>query len=141
LPTNAHFSSNWTSLVWGGKSHEFVVDLLGVLAGDHGQANHGILVDPHEATGLSDPTILLEMVQDSHRLVVGEFAAVQSGPLAFGETVLASAARQDTGGFGGPIAETDPQVVQVPAAIISAGRVLAAEVFQVVHSSWGLPRG
>src|SRR5580658_10777494 len=45
LPTKDHFSSNCTSRVLGGKSHEFIVDSLGVLAGDYRQANHGILVD------------------------------------------------------------------------------------------------
>ena len=31
LPTNAHFSSNWTSRVSGGKGHQLVVGVLGVL--------------------------------------------------------------------------------------------------------------
>jgi hypothetical protein len=31
LATNNHFSSNWTSSVFGGKSHEFVMGFGGVL--------------------------------------------------------------------------------------------------------------
>jgi hypothetical protein len=92
LPTNAHFSSNWTSRVWGGKSDEFVVDLAGVLASHHRQANDRILVDSHQATGLADPTILLKVVQHGHRLVVGQFAAIEGSALAFAEAVLAGPA-------------------------------------------------
>src|SRR6516165_2903970 len=33
LPTKDHFSSNWTSRVSGGKSHELVVQLAGVVTG------------------------------------------------------------------------------------------------------------
>jgi hypothetical protein len=117
------------------------VDLLGVSASHHGQANDGILVDPNQATGLADPTIFLEMLEDRHRFVLGEFAAVQGGALAFGETVLASAAGQDPGGFAGSVAEANPQVVQTSATVVGALGVLAAEDFQVVHSSWDLPSG
>src|SRR6202142_1863602 len=75
LPTKAHLSSNWTSRVWGGKSHEFVVDLLGVLAGDHGQANDRVLVHLDEPTRLPDPTVLLQMVHNGPRQPGGGFAA------------------------------------------------------------------
>src|SRR5437899_7020131 len=43
LATKDHFSSNCTSRVRGGKSHDFVVDLLSVLAGDHRQTHHRVL--------------------------------------------------------------------------------------------------
>src|SRR6516162_3001280 len=141
LPTNAHFSSNWTSLVRGGKSHEFVVDLLGVLAGDHGQANHRVLVHPHESAGLADATILLMMLQHRNRSVLGKLAAIQGRALALGEALLTGAAGEDSGGFVGPIAEADPQIVQATTAVVVAGGILAAEGFQVVHRSWGLPHG
>src|ERR1700690_2054410 len=44
LPTKDHFSSNWTSRVLGGKSHDFVVDIVGVLTSHQGQADDRILV-------------------------------------------------------------------------------------------------
>jgi hypothetical protein len=141
LPTKAHFSSNWTSRVWGGKSHEFVVDLLSVLARDPGEANNRILVHPDEATGLADPTILLKMLEDGDRLVLGEFAAIEGTALAFGEAVPTGAAGQNTGGFARSVPETHPQVVQAAAAVVGTGRILAAESFQLVHSSWGLSSG
>jgi hypothetical protein len=116
------------------------MDLLSVLARHRRQANDRILVHADQATGLADPTILLKVVQHRDRLVLGEFAAIEGTPLAFGETVLTGPASQDTGGFGGPITEADPQVVQVPAAVVRAIGVLATEGFQVVHSAKGLPK-
>src|SRR6266567_8902276 len=56
LPTKDHFSSNCTSRVFGGKSHDLVVDVLGVLAGDRGEAHRRVLVDADEAAGLADAT-------------------------------------------------------------------------------------
>jgi hypothetical protein len=116
------------------------VDIVGVLTRHQGQTDDRILVDLDQATGLSDATILLEMVQHGNGLVVGEFAAVQSRALAFREALLTGPAGQDTGGFVGAVGEADPQVVQAPTAEVGAFGVQAAEVFQVVHSSFGLPR-
>jgi hypothetical protein len=133
LPTKDHFSSNWTSRVWGGKSHDLVVDLPGVLAGDDGQADHGVLVDADEAAGLTHATTLLEVLQDGQGFVVGELAAVQGGALAFAETVLAGAAGEDAPLLVGAITEADTQVVKAALAVVGALGVLTAEDFQVVH--------
>src|SRR5205085_10965046 len=43
LATKAHFSSNCTARVRGGKGHELVVALLGVVAGPQGVADDGVL--------------------------------------------------------------------------------------------------
>jgi hypothetical protein len=71
LPTNAHFSSNWTSRVLGGKGHEFVVELLGVVAGQQAVANDGVPVHADQAAGFADAHPLGEVVQDGHDLVLG----------------------------------------------------------------------
>jgi hypothetical protein len=78
-----------------------------MLAGRHGQADNGILVDPDQATGLADPTILLKMVQHGDGLVLGEFAAVQGRAPAFREALLARSTSQDPGGFARAVAEAD----------------------------------
>src|SRR6266542_2226436 len=57
--TNDHFSSNCTSRVWEGKGHEFVVDFLGMVAGNQGQPHHRVFVDPDQAAGLPYSTALL----------------------------------------------------------------------------------
>src|SRR4051812_8535803 len=133
LATKDHFSSNCTSRVRGGKSHDFVVDVLGVLAGHHGQANHGVLVDADQATGLTDPTTLLEVLQDRQGSVVGEFATVQGRALAFREALLASAAGQDAALLVGAVAEADAQIAEAALAVVGTLLVLTAEGFQVVH--------
>src|SRR3712207_6154672 len=120
LPTKDHFSSNWASRVRGGKSHEFVVELLGVRAGDHGQAGHGILVDADQAAGLAHPTTLLQVLQDREGLVLGKFAAVQRGAFPFREALLAGPAGQDTAVFVGPVAKANPQVVPAAVAVVGA---------------------
>jgi hypothetical protein len=88
LPTKAPFSSNWTSRVWGGKSHEFVVDLAGVLTGHPRQANDRVLVHTQQAAGLADAAIFQKVVQHGHRLVLGQFAAIEGAALAWGEALL-----------------------------------------------------
>jgi hypothetical protein len=69
LPTNAHFSSNWTSRVEGGKGHEFVVELLGVVAGAQGVAADGVLIDASQPAGLADADALGEVAEDVEDLV------------------------------------------------------------------------
>src|SRR5215213_3513510 len=44
-PTNDHFSSNWTSRVAGGKSHEVVVEGAGVFAGPADVPGDGVGMD------------------------------------------------------------------------------------------------
>ena len=98
-----------------------------MLAGDYRQADHRVLIHPDQATGLANAAILLEVVQHGNGFVLGKFAAVESRPFAFGETLLAGSAGQDTAGFSRAVAKADAQVVQAPAAVVLALRVLAAE--------------
>src|SRR3954471_2265046 len=67
LPTNAHFSSNWTSLVFGGKSDQLVVQFGGVLAGQSGVPGDGVRVNPGEPSGLAGADPLGHMGQDGGR--------------------------------------------------------------------------
>jgi hypothetical protein len=116
------------------------VDILGVFPGDHRQAYHRILVDPDQATGLPHAATLLEVLQDRQSLVLGEFAAVQGGSLAFTEAVLTGPAGQDAAVLVGPVAEADTQVVEAASAVVGTRRVLAAEDFQVVHGASHHPK-
>jgi hypothetical protein len=117
----------------GGKSHEVVVEGLGVLTGEDGQPNHRVLVDPDQAARLADAATLLEMLEDGEGLVLGELAAVERGALTLRETLLAGAAGEDAALLVGAIAEADPQVVEAALAVVGAVGVLAAEGFQVIH--------
>src|SRR5207237_6416723 len=75
LATKAHLSSDCTARVRGGKGHELVVALLGVVAGPQGVADDGVLAHADEAAGLADADPLLEVGQDGGGLVGGQAAA------------------------------------------------------------------
>jgi hypothetical protein len=87
--TKDHFSSNCTSCVAGGKSHEFLVGLSGVGAGLEGVANDGVYIDTRQASRLPDTATVLEVLEDGEGLSVGQSCAKQSGALALGEALLA----------------------------------------------------
>ena len=60
--TNDHFSSNWTSRVRGGKSHELVMSVVGMLSDHAGQASDGVGIDADQASGGADTTALIEVL-------------------------------------------------------------------------------
>ena len=72
LATKDHFSSNWTSVVVGGKSHELVVELAGVAAGEPGVAGDGLAVDFRQPGRLAGADALGEVLEDGECLAVGE---------------------------------------------------------------------
>src|SRR5690349_11906012 len=131
LATKAHFSSNCTSRVLGGKSHEFIVQLLGVVAGPQGVADDGVLADADEAAGLADADALLEVGQDGGGLVGGQAAAEQGRALALGEAGLAGAAVEQAALLLAVVA-ADGEVAVAALAVVGAAGVLAAEAAQVV---------
>jgi len=81
LVTNDHFSSNWTSCVAGGKSHELVVELLGVRAGQQAVADDGVLVHADQARGLADADAFGDVAQDGDDLSWGSWAPCSGVPL------------------------------------------------------------
>jgi hypothetical protein len=138
LPTNAHFSSNWTSHVAGGKSHDLVVGVLGVLTGQERQPGDCVLGDPHQAGGLSGPATLVKVLQDPQDFVVGEFSVEEGRPLELGEPGLAGVAVQEAVVILAVVA-ADREVAGTAAAVLRTVRVLAAMEREVVRrhgSSW-----
>src|SRR5512142_980116 len=85
LPTNDHFSSNWTSRVRGGKSHELVVSVVGMLSGDAGQSADGVGIDADHPSGGADAAALVEVLKHGEGLLFGEMAVEQGRALARGE--------------------------------------------------------
>src|SRR5262249_51073775 len=127
-----HFSSNWTSRVAGGKSHEFVVELLGVVAGEQGVAADGVLVDAGEPAGLADADALGEVAEDVEDLVGRQAGVEQRRALAPGEARPAGAAVQQAEVLR-PVVAADGEVAVPALAVVGAIRVLAAEWREVVH--------
>ena len=132
LATKDHFSSNCTSCVAGGKSHEFVVGLSGVAAGLEGVANDGVLIDARQASGLPDAAAVLEVLEDGEGLVVGQSCAEQGGALALREAQLAGAAGEHAA-LVRAVAEGDAEVAPAAQAVVRALGVLAAEQVKVFH--------
>jgi hypothetical protein len=138
LKTNAHFSSNGTSRVAGGKSHDLVVGLLGVLTGQEGQPGDGALADAHQSGGLSGPAAVVEVLQDAQDPVVGKFGVEEGRPLELGEPGLAGVAVQEAVVILAVVA-ADGEVAVAAAAVLRAVRVVAAMPREVVRghgSSW-----
>jgi hypothetical protein len=92
LPTNDHFSSNWTSLVRGGKSHELLVEIVGVRSGHLGQSLDGLAMDPDQACGRPDAAAFDQVGQDVVGRLGRQVGVEQRRALAFGEAVLAGVA-------------------------------------------------
>ena len=116
-----------------------VMSVVGVIAGQAGQADDGVAVDSHQACGGADATAFLEMAEDRHDRVVGEFGAEEDGPLVLGEGVLAGVAAEE------PILALLAEAVvdrEVSGVALPEGRTLrvgAAAACEVVHrgeASW-----
>jgi len=131
LATNDHFSSNWTSRVLGGKSHEFVVELLGVLAGGPAQTQDGVFVDAAQPSRLANATALGEVLQDRSDLSGRQLSAFERRALAFGETGLAGAAAQQAVLLGAVACRHGQVALAAPAEVGTLG-VLATKPGQVV---------
>src|SRR5438270_2910140 len=82
LATKDHFSSNWTSCVAGGKSHDLVVGVFGMGAGPQGVADDCVLIDAGQAGRLADAAAVLEVLEDGQGPVVVQAGAKQGGALA-----------------------------------------------------------
>jgi hypothetical protein len=134
LPTNDHISSNWTSRVRGGKSHELVMSVAGVFAGQLGQAGDGVAMDVEEASGLPDAAALGEVVEDGAGLLLGQVGVEQGRPLALGEAVLAGVAVEQPDVVLLAVASADREISGVAPSVGGAVGILAAEASEVIHT-------
>jgi len=133
LATKDHFSSNWTSVVRGGKGDQLVVGEPGVVAGLADVAGHGVAVDPHQSLGLADAAAIGDVLQDGDGLLASQMGVEQRGPLAFGEAIAARAAPEEANRGGLAIVATDGEVFAAPDAVIGALGIQTAEAREVVH--------
>ena len=139
LATNDQISSSWTSRVSGGKSHEFVVGVPGVLAGLAGQPHVGVSVDADEPLGLADPVALDQMLEEGGRLPGGQARMGQRSAFALGEARLARLAVEQSDVVVLAVAVADREIPGVATAVERAIGILAAETREVVHG-WGPSR-
>jgi hypothetical protein len=133
LATKAHFSSNWTSRVRGGKRDQLVVEVAGVLAGQSAVAADRVAVHPAKTAGLADAASLGDVLQDRFDLRGREPGIEQRGSLPLGEAVLADAATEHAADLVGSVAAGHSQFSGPPLAILGALGIQAAEASEVVH--------
>jgi hypothetical protein len=119
--------------VEGGKGHEFVVAISGVLAGLSGVADDGVLVHAHQAGGLADAAAVVQVREDGQGLGRRQAGAEQGGALALGEAFLAGAAGEQAAAVRS-VVEGDAEVAPAAQAVVGAVGVLAAEQVQFVHA-------
>ena len=132
LTTKDPFSSNGTSRVVGGKSHEFLVAPPGVGTGAPGVADDRVFIDADETSGLSDAAPLLQVLQDGEGAVVSQACAEQGRAFALGEASSAGATREHAPSVLA-IAEADTEITAAAHAVVGAIRVLTAEEVEVFH--------
>src|SRR5262245_1251737 len=128
LATKFHFSSSWTSRVLGGKSHELVVEVLGLVAGFGEEARDGVPGGTGQAAGGADAAPLAEMVQDGDGFVDGQLGARKGGALAFGVGPLAGAAVDHADRLVAPAEAAEIKVAAAALTVVGAGGIVAEEV-------------
>ena len=110
-----------------------------MIAGQAGQADDGIAMDPHQACGGADATSFLEMAEDRHDLVVRELGAEEDGALVLGEGALAGVAAEESVLALLAKAVVNREVSGVTSTEIRTLGIGAAEARDVVHrheASW-----
>ncbi|QJW96686.1 hypothetical protein FTUN_4245 [Frigoriglobus tundricola] len=131
-PTKSHFSSNCTSRVVGGKSHELVVQRAGMLAGPSDVPGHRIGMNPGEPCGLAGPDPFGHVSQNRGHPRGRQSGVEQWGALALGEPGLAGPAPEHPR-LVRPITGRHGQVPVVPFPMVGTMGIEATEAAQVVH--------
>jgi hypothetical protein len=135
LATKAHFSSNWTSRVRGGKHDQFVVEVAGVLSGQSAVATDRVAVHFAEPPGLADATPLGDVLQHRFDLLGREPGAEENRTLALGEAGLAGAATEHAADLLGTISAGHAQISRPSLAVVGTLGIQAAESREVVHDA------
>jgi hypothetical protein len=120
-------------VVEGGKAHQLVAELAGVVAGEPGESVDGVFADPGEACGLADAAAVGEVGQYRPELIGGQAGVEERGALALGEAGLASLAVEQAAARPGAGAHTDGEVGVVTATVVGAIGVQAAKATEVIQ--------
>jgi hypothetical protein len=109
------------------------MSVVGMLAGQTGQADDGVAMDTDQACGGADATSFLEMAEDRHDRVVRELGTEEDGPLVLGEGALAGVAAEESVLALLPEAIVNREVSGVASAEIRTLGIGATEARKVVH--------
>ena len=112
---------------------------MGVIAGQAGQADDGVAMDPDQACGGADATSFLEMAEDRHNRLVGELGPEEDGPFVLREGVLADVAAEESVLAMLAEAVVNREVSGVASAEFRTLGIGTAETREIVHrheASW-----
>jgi hypothetical protein len=132
LATKDLLSCSWASWVAGGKSYEFVVTVVGIVACPHDVADHGAFLYPGQSDLLANAAAVLEVLESGQGTVVRQAGTEEGGARTLGETRLASAAIEHPR-LPPAVAKTDAQVAVAVQAVVGTIWVLATEEVAVRH--------
>ena len=121
-------------MVVGGKSYQFVVELLGLFARPDGIADDGVLADADEAGRLANATAIGEMFEKRQDFFGGQAGGEQRSTFEFGEALVTGATVKQAS-LSRAIVAADGEIAEVPLTELRALRVLATEDAEVVHDA------
>jgi hypothetical protein len=119
--------------VFGGKSHEFVVEVAGVIASDSAQAADRATIHLAKSTGLPDAASLGDMFQDRFDLLRRQSRVKEGCPLALGEAKLADTATEHASLLMRAVAAGYGQISGPSLAMLGAVGIEATEAREVIH--------
>jgi hypothetical protein len=135
LATKAHFSSNWTSRVFGGKSDEFVVKVAGVQAGYSAETADRATIDLAKSTRLADAASLADVVYHRLDLLRWKPGVEVRGPLPLGKTGLANTAPKHSPFLIQAVSTGHGQISCSALTMLGADGIEAAEAREVIHGT------
>jgi hypothetical protein len=141
LATTDHFSSNWTSVVRGGKGDQLVVGRPGLVARLADGSGHRIAVDTHEPLGLANAASLGDVLEDGDGFLLGQVGMEQRSALTFGEPITAGATSEEADRVGLAGATADREVFPTSGAVIGALRIQTTTAREVIHGALSQDRG
>jgi hypothetical protein len=115
------------------------MSVVGMNAGQAGQSDDGVAVDPHQPCGGADAASFLEMAEDRHDRVVGELGAEEDGPFVLREGLLAGVAAEEAilALLAEAIVDREVSGVALPEGrTLRIGAAEACEVFHRDEASW-----
>jgi hypothetical protein len=119
--------------VFGGKGHEFVVDLAGVVARQSAVTHHRVPMYAHQAASLADAAAFRDVLQDRTDFLLRQGRAEQRRPLALGKPGLAGSAAEHPPLFVRPIATAYRQVFAPAFPVVGARGILTTKPRQIAH--------
>src|SRR3990172_4906966 len=133
FPTKDHFSSNWTSRVFGGKSHPFVVYCAGVGACQPAVTGHRVSMDPDQATGLADAAAFVDVLQQRANLLFRQGRAEQRRSLALRKPPFAGRTAEHAPLFIRPIVIAHREVSTPALPVVGTLGILTTKPRQIIH--------